>query len=304
MFARANFYQNGWYTRFVTRDGAGNVIGCTDGGDAWIWDNVSGSLTNANGSPFRRASARPQNGQLPGFSGKLNRGMSNGKANYNAIYITAEKPFTDQSTWGFTPALTLQRARSNVAQELNSDEFYNGTALDAYGWNHVNGVPKWNWVTSANYRAPFGIVLSGMLTLNSGPAFGHIHAPWNSSINCPIAGRRLCCFGQHGRRLLPEEGHRLQAARPSRCEDVQDALGPRADGRLRGVQRVQLAEPQLLRHGVPAAATTRRGLENSQVANDARAVPGGTALQVLIEYRIGRGRHRLPPFLIRGWRGS
>jgi outer membrane receptor protein involved in Fe transport len=185
MFARANFFENGWYTRFVTRDGAGNVTGCTNGGDAWIWDTVSGSLTNANGSAVATSICAAQNGLLPGFTGKLNRGLSNGKANYNAIYITAEKPFTDQATWGFTTSLTLGRARSNVAQELNSDEFYNGTALDVYGWQYVNGVPKWNWVTSANYRAPFGIVLSGLLTLNSGPAFGHIQAPWNSSIQFP-----------------------------------------------------------------------------------------------------------------------
>ena len=68
MFVRANFMENGWYTRFVTRDGAGNVIGCTDGGDAWIWDNVSGSLTNANGSPVATSICAAQNGQLPGFS--------------------------------------------------------------------------------------------------------------------------------------------------------------------------------------------------------------------------------------------
>jgi hypothetical protein len=185
MFARANFFENGWFTRNVQRDTAGNVVGCTNGGDAWIWDTVSGSLTNANGTPVPTSVCAAQNGLLPGFSGKLNRMLNNGKANYNAIYVTAEKPFTDQSTWGFTTALTIQRARSNVAQELNSDEFYNGTALDVYGWNHVNGVPKWNWVTSGTYRAPFDIVLSGILTLNSGPAFGHIQAPWNSSIQFP-----------------------------------------------------------------------------------------------------------------------
>jgi hypothetical protein len=169
----------------VTRDGAGNVISCSNGGDAWIWDNVSGSLTNANGSPVATSICAAQNGQLPGFSGKLNRGMSNGRAKYTALYLTAEKPFTDQSTWGFTTALTIQGARSNVAQELNSDEFYNGTALNVYGWNNVNGVPKWSWVSSGNYRAPYDIILSGLLTLNSGPAFGHVQAPWNSSIPFP-----------------------------------------------------------------------------------------------------------------------
>ena len=180
MMVRANFFENGWFTRVLIRDGAGNVIGCTDGGDAWIWDTVSGSLPGVSPSV-----CPAQSGLLPGWSGKLNRGMSDGKANYNALYVTAEKPFTDQSTWGFTTALTLQRARANVAQELNSDEFYNGTAMDVFGWQNVNGVPKWSWVTSANFRAPYGFILSGLLTLNSGPAFGHIQAPWNSSIQFP-----------------------------------------------------------------------------------------------------------------------
>ena len=37
MFARANFFENGWFTRDVRVTRAGNVIGCTNGGDAWIW---------------------------------------------------------------------------------------------------------------------------------------------------------------------------------------------------------------------------------------------------------------------------
>jgi hypothetical protein len=194
MFARANFFPNGWYTRFIQRDGAGNITGCTDGGDAWIWDLTASGLTNPDGSPVPLSVCAAQNSQLAGFSGKLNRMVDNGKAKYNAIYITAEKPFTDASTWGFTTSLTLQRARSNVAQELNSDEFYNGTALDVYGWNKVNGVPKWNWVTSATWRAPYDIELSGILTLNSGPAFGHIQAPWNSSIDFPDNTGGGCCL--------------------------------------------------------------------------------------------------------------
>jgi hypothetical protein len=185
MFTRANFFENGWFTRLVSRDPNGNVVGCTNGGDAWIWDTVSGSLTNADGTAVPTGICAAQNGLLEGFTGKLNRMLDNGKAKYTALYLTAEKPFTDQSTWGFTTALTIQSARSNVAQELNSDEFYNGTALDVYGWNNVNGVPKWNLVTSGTYRAPFDIVLSGILSLNSGPSFGHIQAPWNSSIEFP-----------------------------------------------------------------------------------------------------------------------
>ena len=192
MFARANFFSNGWFTRVLIRDSAGNVIGCTDGGDQWIIDNTPGN---------NFAACPATNGQLAGFSGKLNRGLSNGKANYNAIYITAEKPFTDQATWGFTTSLTLQRARTNVAQELNSDEFFNGPYLDTYGWNNVHGVPKWNWVTSGNWRAPYGIVLSGLLTLNSGPAFGNIIFG-----NAPDGA---CCFANMGGKLWPRKMQKI-----------------------------------------------------------------------------------------------
>ena len=185
MFVRANFYANGWFTA---------LPGCTNGGDQWIIDFTPDA-------PFPGCPAT--DGQLDGFSGKLNRGQSNGKANYNAVYVTAEKPFTDQSTWGFTTALTLQRARSNVAQELNSDEFFNGPSLDTYGWNYVNGVHKWMWVTSANYRAPFGIVLSAQLDLKSGPAFGNIVAPWNGLDGPVPAG--ACCFANMGGRFFPKK---------------------------------------------------------------------------------------------------
>jgi hypothetical protein len=197
MFARANFYENGWYTRFVQRDSAGNVIGCTDGGDAWIQDSIPGGLTNGNGTAVPFSVCGAQNGQLAGFNGKLNRLMNNGKANYNAIYLQAEKPFTDQATWGFTSSLTIQRARTNVSQELQTNEFWNGARLDAYGWNHVFNVPKWNWVTSGNYRAPYGIVLSGILTLNSGPAFGNIIFG-----NAPDGA---CCYGNVGGALFPKK---------------------------------------------------------------------------------------------------
>lgn len=194
MFARANFYSNGWFTVTLQRDGTGAVIGCSNGGDQWIIDFTP------NG-PFPNCPAT--NGQLTGFSGKLNRGLSNGKANYNAVYFTAEKPFTDSSTWGFTTALTLQRARSNVAQELNSDEFFNGPSLDTYGWNYVNGVHKWMWVTSANYRAPFGIILSAQLDLKSGPAFGNIVAPWNG-LTGPVP-EGACCFANMGGKFFPKK---------------------------------------------------------------------------------------------------
>ena len=188
MFARSNFYNNGWYTVVLTPGG------CNDGGDQWIIDFTP------NG-PFPNCSAT--NGQLTGFSGKLNRGINNGKASLNALFLQIEKPFTDASTWGFTQAITLQRARSNVPAELNSDELFNAPAFGTYGWSKVNSVEKWRSVTSGIWRAPLGITLSGTLTLSSGPAFGNIVAPWNG-LTGPVP-QGACCFANMGGVFYPKK---------------------------------------------------------------------------------------------------
>jgi len=177
MFERANFYNNGWFTVQLTPGG------CVNGGDQWIIDfTPNGPFPNCPAATIA---------QLPGFSGKLDRGANNGRARLDALYLQIEKPFTDQSTWGFTEALTLQRARTNIGQDpFNQDEMFNGPYLSTYGWNYVPNVPKWQSVTSGNWRAPFGITLSGVLTLSSGPAFGHLVAPWAGGAPTPVGA---CC---------------------------------------------------------------------------------------------------------------
>ncbi|MGN6589136.1 MAG: TonB-dependent receptor, partial [Sphingomicrobium sp.] len=147
LYERANFYSNGWMTRFLVRDSAGNVIGCTNGGDQWVQDQIA--TTNYPACPA-------MNGDLTGFHGKLDRGANNGRARLDALYLQLEKPFTDTSTWGFTEAITIQRARTNVGQDFYGDEMFNGPYLDTYGWQYVPQVEKWRSVTSANWRAPFG----------------------------------------------------------------------------------------------------------------------------------------------------
>lgn len=128
----------------------------TSQGDQWVQDNFSPA------------------GILPGYSGKLNIGSNDGKSVYNAIFVTAEKPFVAGSRWGFTASLTLQKARSNVAQELQGDEFFNGPRIGAYGWNYVAGVEKWRFVGTGIARGPFDTKISITGTFSSGPSFGQV----------------------------------------------------------------------------------------------------------------------------------
>lgn len=116
----------------------------------------------------------PAAGQLPGYNGKLNIGASDGKAHYTALYLTAEKPYTDVSGWGFTTAITIQRARTNVGTELGADEFFEGPRQDQFGYNYVQGVEKYRFVGTGIVAGPFDTKLSGTLTLSSGPSFGSV----------------------------------------------------------------------------------------------------------------------------------
>ncbi len=189
-FVRGNRYSNGWFSRVLQKDGAGNVIGCTDGGMNWIQDQMP---------DVDYAACPAQRGDLPGYNGKLNIGSNDGKAVYNAIYITAEKPYSESSGWGFTTSLTLQRPRTNVAGELGSDEFFNGASQTGYGWQYVPGTEKYRFVGTGIVRLPLDIKFSGTLTLGSGPAFGNIIT------GALITGEAPLTYGNLGGRFHPKE---------------------------------------------------------------------------------------------------
>lgn len=116
----------------------------------------------------------PLAGQLPGFNGKLNIGDSSGRAAYNAVYLTIDKPFTKASGWGVTGTLTIQSARSNSGTEIAADEFFAGPDQKMFGWQNVQGVAKYQFVGTAIAALPWGITGSATLTLSSGPAFGNV----------------------------------------------------------------------------------------------------------------------------------
>ncbi|MDG5497348.1 TonB-dependent receptor [Niveispirillum sp. BGYR6] len=149
-------------------------------GDLWIIDNF------------------PAAGQLPGFNGKLNIGASEGEARYAAIYLTAQKPYTDESGWGFTTSLTLQRPRTNVGTELGADEFFEGPRQNQFGWHYVQGVDKYRFVGTGIVAGPWGTKLSSTLTLASGPAFGNVIS------GLPNTPPNACCFANLGGVFYPK----------------------------------------------------------------------------------------------------
>jgi outer membrane receptor protein involved in Fe transport len=158
-----------------------------------------GSYPSFNGIPVVIDNF-PAQGQLPGFNGKLNIGQSRGKSTYAAIYLTADKPYTDASGWGFTTAFTFSRPRTNVGTELGSDEFFAGPRVDQFGREYVNGVEKWRFVGTGIVRLPWDIKASSIITLSSGPSFGSVYG-----FGLPTQVGGQCCIANLGGLQYPKK---------------------------------------------------------------------------------------------------
>jgi outer membrane receptor protein involved in Fe transport len=116
----------------------------------------------------------PVEGRPEGYTGRLNIGSSKGKSRYTALYFQAEKPFTRDSGWGTTTAVTISDAESNQARAFGEAEMFNAGEQDAYGWQPVGGLERWRVVQTGIVELPYQFRLSGTAIFSSGPRFGYV----------------------------------------------------------------------------------------------------------------------------------
>ena len=110
---------------------------------------------------------------LPGH-GAIFIGNSDGKADYAAVYLTADKPYTPETHYGFSAALTISNARSNDPRDTNSigDPFmFDEPMIGQQGWGPVVGLERWRFVGTGTVGLPWDIRLSTVVTLSSGSSF-------------------------------------------------------------------------------------------------------------------------------------
>ncbi|NIJ23629.1 TonB-dependent receptor [Sphingomonas japonica] len=138
----------------------------TEGGDAWIRDNF------------------PEEGRPTGYTGRLNIGSSNGEQRYTAVYLNADKPYSEVSGWGATASLTISDAKSNQGIGFNEAQMFNAGRQDAYGWQRTRGLESWRFVTTGIADIAWGFQASGTLTLASGPSFGNVDSTRTPPPNC------------------------------------------------------------------------------------------------------------------------
>jgi outer membrane receptor for ferrienterochelin and colicin len=113
---------------------------------------------------------------LPGF-GSIFIGNSDGEATYAALYLQADKPYTDESGWGFSTTLTISNARSNDSRNgANIGDPFNFDAptIGAQGWGRTSGLERWRFVGTGTVRLPLDIRATTFLTVSSGPYYGGV----------------------------------------------------------------------------------------------------------------------------------
>jgi outer membrane receptor protein involved in Fe transport len=136
----------------------------------WIVGNrqADGSWGNSwAGSHGEQYETTPWGDTIPGYGG-LFVSSNDRRARQTSLYLTADKPYTKESGYGWSAKLDL-----NDAKMLGSNEWLHAMTafMENTGWNHAEGVDKWRFVGTGTVDAPMDIKLSGILTLASGGAF-------------------------------------------------------------------------------------------------------------------------------------
>ncbi|QBM76557.1 hypothetical protein E2E30_12815 [Sphingomonas sp. AAP5] len=111
---------------------------------------------------------------LPGY-GAVFIGNSDGKAHYAAVYLQADKPYTEASGWGFSTTLTISSSRSNDTRNGASigDPFnFDAPTIGAQGYGDSSGLERWRFVATGTVKLPLNIRATGFATISSGPSYG------------------------------------------------------------------------------------------------------------------------------------
>lgn len=113
---------------------------------------------------------------LPGY-GSIFIGNSDGKAHYAAVYLQADKPYTERSGWGFSTTLTISSSRSNDTRNGASigDPFnFDAPTIGAQGYGDSSGLERWRFVATGTVKLPLDIRATTFVTLSSGPSYGGV----------------------------------------------------------------------------------------------------------------------------------
>nr|WP_221212462.1 TonB-dependent receptor [Brevundimonas lenta] len=91
---------------------------------------------------------------------------------YRAVFLTADKPFTTDSGWGFNLAYTYTDASQNGSRDQGLGNFdFDYPAASYSPWFNTPGVDRHRLVMSGTVLLPYDFRLSSLITLGSGLPF-------------------------------------------------------------------------------------------------------------------------------------
>lgn len=165
------------YTHVASRDEFAFFLGQRkpDGGFF-----VPGSPPDPGKSPGTAQS--PFSYHLPGFSGNMSMGTNGIETNSDSAYLKLVKDYSETSPWSMNLTYTFTLAEEN-RNGLNQYSF-DFPSLGDYPFLRSAGIPKHRLVATGSGDLPFGLVVSGKLTLESPPyiygtALADVPDPYN-----------------------------------------------------------------------------------------------------------------------------
>jgi outer membrane receptor protein involved in Fe transport len=120
--------------------------------------------------------------------GNMVIGMNGTETRATQLLLSAQKPYTKESGWSATFAYTYTKARENRSNVASQDETYlfDFPTVDGFGWHESTGIPQHHLVATGIVDVPWGIEISGKLSLASPLPI--------SFINCTDASVFEQCF--------------------------------------------------------------------------------------------------------------
>lgn len=147
-----------------------------------------GSFHRIPGAPDATWGGAPFNQPIPGY-GNLILGDNGIEYNLNSLLLSFDKPYTEDSGWGFNVAYTFSDAEENRSDASNGESFYfDGSRVDQRFYRST-GLAKHRLVLSGIYELPWQTTFSAKLIVAS-------PTPRNAT-NCvadPAPGNPYCFY--------------------------------------------------------------------------------------------------------------
>lgn len=139
--------------------------------DEFQWSRLN--VNEANSITVRPSQfTNPATGQPYAFNDSVFYANNDRERRYKAMYVTIDRPFTEESGYGFNIAYTLADGEQNGSRDQGMTPFdFDYATVAESPWFNTPGVERHRIVASGTLRLPWDILASSIVTLGSGRPF-------------------------------------------------------------------------------------------------------------------------------------